>query len=137
MSPFDFLNSINSKAKTDVMTGTDDDQRAEADYVPFVVNRSLSYFPETSLHANELNRRPFLDKKLQYHYLLNTIRPGKRYAKWIKREDSEDLELVKLYYQYNDEKARQALPLLSKTQLSIIRRILIDGVKDECSRPID
>jgi hypothetical protein len=137
MSPFDFLNAINSKAKTDVMTGTDDDQRAEADYVPYVVNRSLSYFPETVLLSNEMNRQPFLDKKLQFHFLLNSIRPGKRFAKWIKREDSEDLELVKLYYQYSDEKARQALPLLSETQLSIIRRTLTDGVKDEFSRPTD
>lgn len=137
MTPFDYVNAINSKAKKDIMSGTDDDRQAENDYVPYVVNRTLSYFPDTVLHANELNRRHFLEKKLQFHYLLNNIRPGKRFAKWIKPEDSDELELVKQYYSFNDEKARQALPLLSKVQLTMIRKILTNGVKDECSRPVD
>lgn len=89
------------------------------------------------MHANEVNRHSLLDKKLQNDYLLNSIRPGKRFAKWIKPEDSEEFELVKQYYRFNDEKARQALPLLSETQLSMIRKKLTNGVKDECSRPVD
>ncbi len=137
MTPFDYVNAINGRAKKDVMSGTDDDKQAESDYVPYVVNRSLSYFPDTVLFANEINRRSFLDKKLQFHYLLNSIRPGKRFAKWIKPEDSEELELVKQYYGFNNEKARQALPLLSKNQLTMIRTKLTNGVKDECSRPVD
>lgn len=135
MTPFTFVNAINSRDKADPMA--DGDPQTEAQYVPYVVNRSLSYFPDTVMHANEVNRRGFLDKKLQFHYLLNSIRPGKRFAKWIKPEDSDEFELVKQYYQYNDEKARQALTLLSETQLSIIRRTLTHGVKDECSRPTD
>jgi hypothetical protein len=137
MTPFDFINAINSKGKKDVMSGTDNDVAAEAAYVPYVANKTLSYFPETLMHANEANKMSHLDKKLQFHYLLNSIRPGKRYAKWVKKEDSDELDLVKQYYQFNDEKARQALALLSKQQLSMIRTILTNGVNNECSRPVD
>lgn len=134
MNPFDFINAINSKAKRNLI---DEDPELERHYVPYVINRSLSYFPDTVMHANEVNRHSLLDKKLQNDYLLNSIRPGKRFAKWIKPEDSEEFELVKQYYRFNDEKARQALPLLSETQLSMIRKKLTNGVKDECSRPVD
>lgn len=129
MSPFDFLNSINTNKK-DLMTGSEDDAQAEKDYVPFVVNKSLSYFPDTIMAANQMNRCSQLDNKLQYHYLLNTCRSNKRFAKWIKREDSDDLQFVMEYYSYNVDKAKQVLPLLSETQLSIIRTKLQRGVED-------
>lgn len=134
MTPFDFINTINSRSKKDLMSGTDNDERAEADYVPYVVNKTLSYFTETVMYANEMNRHSHLPKKLQFHYLLNSIRPGKRYAKWIKKEDSENLEFVKEYYGFNDEKARQALTILSDQQISTIKTTLTRGVKDEFSR---
>ena len=137
MTPFDYVNAINGKAKKDIMTGTDNDAGAESAYVPYVVNKQFSYFPDTLMFANEINKYSHLDKKLQFHYLLNSIRPGKRYAKWVKKEDSSELELVKQYYQFNDEKARQALTLLSEQQISMIRIKLTSGVNNECSRPVD
>lgn len=130
MTPFDFVNAINSRSKKDIM----DDDAAESEYVPYVVNKALSYFTDTVMYANEMNRSGHLPKKLQFHYLLNTIRPGKRYAKWTKKEDSENFELVKQYYGFNDEKARQALTILSDQQISTIKTTLTRGVKDEFSR---
>ena len=133
MTPFDFINAINSRAKKDLMAGAENES-AESDYVPYVTNKTLSYFTETVMYANEMNRNSHLPKKLQFHYLLNSIRPGKRYTKWIKKEDSEFLELVKQYYGFSDEKARQALTILSDQQLSTIKTTLTRGVKDEFSR---
>lgn len=137
MTPFDFVNAINSKTKKNIISTDDDPRAAEKSYVPYIVNKTLSYFPETVLYANEMNRRKHLDHKPQFDYLLNTIRPGKRFAKWIKQDDGEVLELVKQYYQFNDEKARQAIPLLSKEQISMIKRILTSGVEDEHIREFD
>lgn len=130
MSPFDFVNAINM-SKKDLMTGSEDDVQAERDYVPFVVNRSLSYFPDTLLYANELNQYGNLDNKLQFHYLLNSIRSGKRFSKWAKKEDNSDLQCVMQYYSYSIDKAKQVLPLLTEQQLSIIKRILKGGVEDD------
>lgn len=130
MNPFDFVNAINM-SKKDLMTGSEDDVQAEKDYVPYVINRSLSYFPETLFYANEVNQHRDLDNKLQFHYLLNSIRPGKRFSKWAKKEESSDLQHVMQYYNYSVDKAKQALPLLSEQQLSIIRRILTGGVEND------
>ena len=115
LSPFDFLNSINS-TKKDLM----EDPDTENQYVPFVVNRSLSYFPDTVAIANEMNKYHHLDSKLQYHFLINIIRKRKRFSKWIKSELENNIDKVKEYYGYSDAKARQILPLLSTDQLNII-----------------
>lgn len=130
MTPFDYVNAINM-SKKDLMTGSEDDIQAEKDYVPYVVNRSLSYFPETLMHVSLINRYPDLDKKLQFHFLLNSIRPGKRFSKWVKKEESADLQLVMQHYGYSVDKAKQALPLLSNEQLSIIRTIQTSGVEND------
>ena len=130
MTPFDYVNAIN-KTKKDLMTGGEDDQQAEKDYVSFVVNRSLSYFPDTLMYVNEINRYPDLDKKLQFHFLLNSIRPGKRFSKWVKKEDSTDLLAVMQYYKYGINKAKQALPLLTNEQLSIIKNTITSGVEHD------
>jgi len=127
MNPFDFVNSIN-QSKKDLMS---DPEVSETDYVPFVVNKALSYFPETLLYANELNQRPFVDNKLQYHYLLNTIRPGKRFAKWVKRENVEDIDAVKQFYGYNVEKAQQALTILTVDNLNYIKQKLQSGKNND------
>jgi hypothetical protein len=125
MNPFDFVNSIN-QSKKDLMTGTENDTAAEASYVPFVVNRSLSYFPDTIMHANVMNElQP--TNKLQYHYLLNSIRPAKRFSKWAKRDDVGDLDAVKEYYGYSTEKALQALSILSSDHLRVIKEKLQSG----------
>ena len=130
MNPFEFVNAINSSSKKDLMTGTENDDLAEKSYVPFVVNRALSYFPDTLMLANHMNIHHILDNKLQFHYLLNIVRPARRMSKWAKKQDS-DLQLVMQYYNYNVDKAKQALPLLSPHQLSIIKTKLQSGIEDE------
>lgn len=129
MNPFDYVNAIN-KTKKDLMT----DEAGEVAYVPFLVNKSMSYFVDTVMHANEINKYNHLDKKLQFQYFLNSIRVGNRFSKWNKKKDDEDLELVKQYYNMSDEKARQSLPLLSQKQLSLIKTTLTNGVSNEHSR---
>lgn len=131
MNPFDFVNSINSQQKEDLLKVS---EVSETDYIPFVVNKSFSYFPETILHANELNKYPFLDNKPQYHYLLNTIRPGKRFAKWVKREDVESLDAVKQYYGYSTEKAQQVLSILTVDNLHYIKQKLQRGGNNDQTR---
>jgi hypothetical protein len=116
VSPFDFLNTINS-TKVDLMGDPDNEKL----YVPFVVNRSLSYFPDTVAIANEMNRYHHIDSKLQYQFLINIVRKRKRFSKWVKPEIENDIEMVKEYYGYSNDKARQVLPLLSTTQLTIIQ----------------
>lgn len=126
MTPFDFVNSINSSAKKDLMTGSENDELAESSYVPFVVNKSLSYFADTVLHANEMNQCQ-IGNRLQYHYLLNSVRPAKRFAKWVKSENTEDMEAVKEYYGFSNEKASQALTILSSENLHYIKQKLQRG----------
>ncbi len=124
MNIFEFVNSINYNKK-DLMTGTENDSAAEEFYVPFVVNRSLSYFLDTVLYANEINKYD-IDKKMQYHYLLNSVRPSKRFAKWVKAE-VEHLEDIKQYYGYSTEKAKQALSVLTTEQICLIQQKLQRG----------
>ena len=123
---FDYVNAINF-TKQDLMTGTENDELAEAGYVPFLTNRSLSNFADTILYANEMNMQNHLDNKLQFHYLINSIRPKKRFSKWAKRQDSEDFEAVKQYFKYNNTKTEQALQLLSPDQIKTIKKKLNTG----------
>lgn len=120
ITPFDFLNSINHK-KDDIYQGN------EKQYNSFVINRSLSYFPETVLMANEMNRYHHVDDLLQYHFLLNIVRKGKRFSKWIKPETEKDIELVKEYYGYSNDKARQIISLLTPEQKNYIRKKVDKG----------
>ena len=130
MKPFDYVNSINY-SKKNMMEGTDNDELAESGYVPFLTNRSLSYFTDTLFYSNEINQYPHADNKLQYDYLLNSIRPKKRFAKWVKTMDSDDLEIVKLYFNYSTQKAIQALNILSPRQLKEITNKVTRGRNDE------
>lgn len=125
-NPFDYISAINF-SKQDLMTGTENDELAENGYVPFVTNRSLSQFIDTILYANEMNMRGHLDNKLQYHFLINSIRPKKRFSKWAKRQDSDDFEAVKAYFSYNNAKTEQAISLLTPDQIKIIKKRLITG----------
>ena len=122
MSPFEFLNSIND-TKKDIMI----DDLDEKDYISFMINRSLSYFPDTVCIANEMNRYHHLDKKLQYHFLINIIRKRKRFSKWIKPDLDSDIEVVKEYYGYSNEKARQVHNLLSSEQIEELRKKVNKG----------
>ena len=130
MKPFDYVNSINY-TKKNLMRNSDNDELAESGYVPYITNRSLSYFIDTIFYSNEINQFHHADNKLQYEYLLNSIRPKKRFAKWVKTMDSDDLEIVKLYFGYSTQKAMQALNILSPRQLKEITNKVTRGKKDE------
>lgn len=123
---FDFVNAINY-SKQDLMSGTENDELAEAGYVPFLTNRALSNFPDTIMYAQEMNVHNHLDKKLQFHYLINSIRPKKRFSKWAKKQEDSDIEAVMNYYKYSEAKARAVLSLLSPEQLKQIKKRLDKG----------
>ena len=134
MTPFDFVTSINS-TKKNLMKGTENDQLAEKSYAPFITNKALSYFADTVQLANMMNCNHGLDNKLQYSFLINIVRPSKRYSKWVKKDKDSDLELVMSYYGYNRQKAKAALKLLSPDQMKTIKNKLDKGgVKNERSR---
>lgn len=100
----------------------------ERDYVPFVVNRSISFHHDMIMAANRMNMTPSTDNLLQYHYLLNTVRGYKRpFQKWQKRETQENLDAVKEYYNYSNEKAKEALSILSDAQIEQIKKNLNKG----------
>jgi len=124
MNPFEYVNSINS-TKKDIMV----DDIAEKGYAPYMVNKSLSYFNDTVLMANEMNRLYHLDSKLQYAFLINIVRKRKRFSKWNKPELINDVEVVKEYYGYSNDKARQILPLLTLDQIKILREKVSKGGK--------
>jgi len=129
VNPFDFTNSIN-QTKQDLMRNTANDKLAEKSYSPFLTNRALSYHNDTVFYANEMNTRHHLDNLLQFDFLLNIVRPKKRYAKWSKKDNDGDVLIVKEYFGYNDTKARQALAVLTPEQLTQIRITLQKGGKD-------
>tara|TARA_B100000902_G_scaffold282271_1_gene268254 strand:- start:560 stop:940 length:381 start_codon:yes stop_codon:yes gene_type:complete len=122
LNHFDYLNSINL-TKQDIMI--DDD--SEKAYNSFMVNRGLSYFQDTIIIANEMNKHHQIDNKLQYHFLINMIRKRKRFSKWAKAQKESDIDAVKEYYGYSNEKARQALTLLSPDQITIIKNKVSKG----------
>ena len=130
MKPFDYINSINH-TKKNLMTDSENDKLAESSYVPFVTNRTLSYFTDTVFYSNEINQYHHVDNKLQYDYLINSIRPKKRFTKWVKATDSDTLEIVKLYFGYSTNKALQALKVLSLKQLEFITTKVTRGIKNE------
>jgi len=103
------------------------DQDAVKKYPPFVVNRCLSSFTDTILFANEMNKNSHLPNKLQYDFLLNSVKPRKRFSPWTRKDSIDYLESVKEYYGYNDDKALQALRILTKDQLDHIAKILDKG----------
>jgi hypothetical protein len=94
-----------------------------------MVNRGLSYFPDTVIYANEMNRFHHLDSRLQYHFLINTIRKRNRFSKWNKSIESENINAIKQYYGYSNDKARQALTILSEEQKKYIKEKLFKGGK--------
>ena len=122
MSPFDYLKAIN-ESKEDVMLTSQDEKK----YAAIIVNRGLSFFMDTIFQANEINRNHHLDSRLQFDYLLNSIRQKKRYSKWLKSEKLDDLDIVKEYYGFGNEKAKNALQVLTDEQLAYIRRKLNQG----------
>lgn len=114
MSFFDFLNAIND-TKKDLIK---EDPHTEKDYVPFMINRGLSYFPDTIMFANEMNTHASIPKNWQFDFYLNGIVKKKRFSKWHKRDQNSDqLALVMREYGYSAQKAAQALELLTEKQI--------------------
>lgn len=125
MNVFEFVNSITYN-KQDLF----EDPQAEKDYVPFVVNRALSYFPDTVLYANEMNRNSAIPKQWQFEFLKGTISKRKRYSKWAKKDQAPDtLAAVQSYYKYSAEKAMEAISILSTEQLDYIKQQMDKGGK--------
>ena len=98
-------------------------------YPAFIVNKVLSGFQDTIMLVNEMNRNHFLDKDMQFQFLLNSIRSKKRYSPFLRASKIKDIECVKEYYGYNNEKAKTALDLLTKEQLKLIKEKLYKGGK--------
>ena len=122
MNPFEYLNAINY-TKQNVMV----DDLVEKEYNSFMINRSLSYFNDTVLMANEMNQHHHLDNRLQFDFFINIVRKRKRFSKWNKPETVSDVEVVKEYYGYNNEKARQALSLLTSKQIDELKKKVFKG----------
>ena len=121
----DWLNSINF-TKENLL----EDPSTVKDYPPYIINRCLSGHLDCILFVNEMNKYSFLDKDMQYSFYLNTLRKKKRFSPWLRKEKVTDLQSVKQYYGYSNEKASQALKILSKQQLDYIRqRLEIGGSK--------
>lgn len=122
MNPFEYLNAIND-TKKDIMV----DDLAEKQYNSFMVNRGLSYFQDTVLMANEMNTNHHIDNRLQFQFLINIVRKRKRFSKWFKPETETDVEVIKEYYGYSNDKARQVLRLFSKEQIEQLKEKVYKG----------
>ena len=112
-----WLNSINQTKKNLI----DEDPSLEKDYSPYIINRIYSGHLDSVMFANEMNKYSFLEKKIQYDFYLNSLRSKKRFSPWLRKDKIKDLDYVKRYYGYSNEKAQQALKILTKEQLNFIR----------------
>ena len=122
MTPFTFLNEINY-GKKDIMI----DDIIEKQYNAFMVNRGLSYFRDTIIYANEMNKNAHLDNRLQFDFFINIVRKKKRFSKFMKPETVSDVEAVKEYYGYSNEKAKSALTLLTSDQINELKKKVYKG----------
>ena len=123
----DYLNAINYTKENLLDT---DDEQWEKKYYPFIVNKCVAPFPDTVMLVNEINQLHQLDKRLQFDFLINSLRPRKRFTPWLKAKKLENLEYVKEYYGYNNEKAKEALDILNDEQISAIKQKLNKGGRD-------
>jgi hypothetical protein len=112
-NPFDFLNSINATKKNLVR----EDGRGASEYIPFIMNRGLSQHPDTVAFANEMNRRHFMDKQMQYEFLLHSVRPRRRFGKWAKKDDGDLLEKVCELFGCSTKKAEEMRSTLGDKRL--------------------
>ena len=113
----DWLNSINQTKKNLI----DEDSSIEKDYPPYIINRCYSGHLDAVMFANEMNMYNFLPKKMQYDFFINTLRVKKRFSPWLRKDEIKDLDYVKRYYGYSNEKAKQIIKILSKEQLNFIK----------------
>ena len=122
MSPFDFLNAVNLTKKDLIV-----DDMSEKEYPAFMVNRGLSYFADTVLYANEMNKNHHIDNRLQFDFFINIIRKKRRFSKWFKATDDENLNIIKEYYGYSNEKAKSVLSLLDNKEIEILKSRIYKG----------
>lgn len=128
MTPFDFIKSVTHDKKDLIRDNPDYTQeQAEKLYAAYIVNRGLSLFPDTILHANEMNRLPDLFIDAQYRYYLSALRPNKRFSKWPKLEKNEDIELLQEVYCCNKKIAKYYLKVLTEEQLEQIKKSRLTG----------
>lgn len=123
---FEYVSSVTHK-KGNMMRDTENDELAEKAYEPFVMNRALSYYMDTLAHANEMNKSSHLDKKLQYEFLLNSIRPRKRFSKWAKPEKVAKVEIVQSYFNYSKRQAEAVVDLLTDDDFEQIKKNTFTG----------
>jgi hypothetical protein len=121
----DWLNSINQTKENLI----EQDPTLKKDYAPYIINRCLSGHIDCILFANEMNMNHHIDKDMQYSFYLNSLRKRKRFSPWLRKDKVTDLECVKSYYRYSNEKASQALKILSKEQIAFIKQRLEIGGK--------
>lgn len=122
---FQLLNSINVDKQDLLREGL-----AVKDYIPFFINRSLSYFTDTIFYSNEMNRLWNLDKQMQYDFLRVSVRPRKRFSKWIKEESTDQIDALMRLYNYSYTKAKQAAPLIREEDWVKIFQLLDEGGKN-------
>ena len=120
----EYLNAINF-TKKDLMKS--DDELWQKKYPAFIVNKLLSAFSDTVMFVNEMNRNHFLDKDMQFQFLLNSIRTKKRYSPFLRASKLKEIECVKEYYGYSNDKAKAALDILTKDEIKIIKEKLYKG----------
>lgn len=126
MSVFDYVNAI-TVSKVDLMATAESPELAEKEYVPFVVNRALSYFSDTVAIANEMNRRPHLDNRCQFSFLLHIVPKRRRIAKWHKKTTSDATATVSQYYNCSLAEAEQYASLLTSDQIDVLKERMFTG----------
>ena len=134
MNIFNFVNAINI-SKKDLIRDSDSPDLLEKQYVPFIVNKSLSYFVDTIMYANEINRENHIDSLLQNDYYLNSIRSAKRFSKWAKPIENSEIESIQEYYKVNYNRALEISKVLTKQQLDLIKIRIIKGDNHVRSQP--
>lgn len=120
MNPFDFLNEINH-GKNNIIKDSDNPELVARDYNSYVINKTLSYFADTLNDANQMNLYPHLENDIQFDYLINKIRSRKRFTKWSKPENDENLQILSQYFRINLNKARDAMAILSAEDIDAIK----------------
>lgn len=121
MNPFDYVNSI-SINKKNLMRDTENDELAQKEYAPYLTNKALSYYTDTILYANEMNRYSGLDNIMQYEYLLHSVRPKKRFTKWSKKVEVKEVQAIAAYFQVNIKRAEEYYKVLDP---AVVKEIVI------------
>lgn len=124
MNVFDIVNSLSRFKDSEF---NENDSEMEKQYIPYIVNRSFSYYPDTIIHANEMNQRALLPKRMQHDYYKYSLRARKRFSRWLKKDKNSDIELIQQYFGFSKKKAILALTILTQENLESIRAEMDQG----------